>query len=643
MNDSEYDSQPFAELYDVLPQAVVWLKPICNEDQSVIIDFEFTYCNREALKYLQISSNQLSTLRLSNSPTLTDELRAKILQEMIGVYQTGVPSVTNIYNEALNKYARVFRTKLRDGILSVVEDRTTENLIINQQEEQAEHVNEQKSLLDNLLKFSPAGISVTEVIRDADGNIIDGRTILSNDAAEQFLGVPKSVYLEKTVSEIAPDIMTSPLYQMSMQTLETGEPFHTQYYFEPAGKWIELSVSRMSADHLVNIFTDITNTKQTQLQLEKAADRLQAVFNAAQSGMFTFAPVTDGNSEVVDFRFVITNPTFAAYVQQVPETLQGQLGSKFFPGYLHNGVFDMYKKTYLTGDTLRQDIHYSVDGHDLYLDLMSTKIDNEVLVTFTDHTALKQTQFTLEKLVDELKRSNASLEEFAHAASHDLKEPIRKISTFSARLKTTLESRMSDLEQDLFRRMQNATERMAQLVDDLLSYSHLSLTPPEKQQVDLNKKLQLVITDLEVQIEEKRAEVSVEQLPVVNGYPRQLQQLFQNLLSNALKYTNPTTPPQIRVTAHETTGADVAINIPVAEAGRRFHHIQVADNGIGFDPQYAEQIFQMFQRLHGRSEYSGTGVGLSIARKVTDNHHGYIWATGTPGEGAVFHVLLPAE
>ena len=301
----------------------------------------------------------------------------------------------------------------------------------------------------------------------------------------------------------------------------------------------------------------------------------------------------------------------------------------------------MYKKTYLTGETLREDIHYHADGMDLYLDLLSTKVDGEVLVTFTDHTALKKTQFQLEKLVDDLKRSNAYLEEFAHAASHDLKEPIRKVRTFSDRLKTSLTGRMNDKETDLFERMQNATDRMTILVDDLLSYSHVSATPLQMEDVDLNEKLRFVLSDLEVQVEEKKAVIGIGPLPTVKGYRRQLQQLFQNLLGNALKYSKPGEPPQIRINSRTVTGADVPLDLPAQQAGKRYYLIEVADNGIGFEQQYAHKIFGMFQRLHGRSEYAGTGVGLSIARKVVENHKGYIWAESEPGKGSSFKVLLP--
>lgn len=641
MNQTKFDNALFAELYDVQPQAITWMKPLWSEDEKTVIDFEFVYSNPEGLNYLNLTPAQFKGLRLSTSPTLNDTLRKAVLEELTTVYFTGNESKTTLYNSVLNKYARVLRTRLRDGVLTVIEDRSEENRIIKQLEEKTEQLQQQKTLLDNILTNSSNGISVSKVLRDEQGTVIDAITILANDAAVKYIGLPKETYFTKRATEIEPDIIGSPYYQQCIKTLETGESFLTQYQMQSTGRWLELTVSKLDDDHLIQVFTDVTPIRESQLQLEKAAGRLKAVFNASQSGMFIFAPEYNAQNEIVDFRFLITNPTFASYVGQTPEVLQGALGSTYFPGYLHNGVFDMYKKTYLTGETQRQDVHYNVDEHDLYLDLMSTRIHDGVLVTFTDYTAIKKTQLQSERLVEELRQSNVKLEEFAHAASHDLKEPIRKISVFSDRLKSSLSSRMTEEENGIFDRMQNATERMALLVDDLLSYSHVNLKPVETEDVDLNKKITAVLADLELQVEDKKASITVGKLPVVKGYRRQLQQLFQNLISNALKYGKPGERPEITITSSVISGADAPLVLPATDREKAFYLVEVADNGIGFDPKYAESIFQLFQRLHGRSEYSGTGIGLSIARKVADNHKGFLWAKGEPGKGATFFVMLP--
>lgn len=630
------DERLIASFFNEQPQPAFYMVPIWQEEGEQIVDFEYSFCNKEFYLYTGLPGEKIIGKRMFNSPAISvDDIRNKFFEQLKDVYLNNTKVYDKLYNPDLKKYYSFTRNKVQGGVLTVMQDRTEEYLMLQQLEEQTAFTN-------NILKHSSSGITVTEVIRNSAGEVIDGKTILANKAAEAFLGVSKEEYQQKTIAESDPAILKSPIYQLSLKTLETGEPFQTQYYFEPAKKWIELSVSKMDEGHLINLFTDVTATKEAQLQLEKAAERLQAVFNASQSGMFTFSPVFDDMNELVDFRFVITNPSFAAYVGETPASLQGQLGSRFFPGYLHNGVFAMYKETFLTGKTLHKELHYNVDGHDLYLDLLSTKVDDEVLVTFTDYTALKKSQFQLEKLVEDLRRSNAYLEEFAHVASHDLKEPIRKIHTFSDRLKLSLGDRLTETEISIFDRMQTATERMTLLMDDLLSYSHISLTPKQAEEVNLNTKIKLVISDLEVLVEEKKAEIHIGELPVVKGHKRQLQQLFQNLIGNALKYTKKGEQAIIHIRSKKINGQDVTIPLPTELSDREYYLIEVEDNGIGFEQQYAERIFGMFQRLHGRSEYAGTGVGLSIARKVVENHGGYIWAVSEPGAGATFKVLLPA-
>jgi light-regulated signal transduction histidine kinase (bacteriophytochrome) len=245
---------------------------------------------------------------------------------------------------------------------------------------------------------------------------------------------------------------------------------------------------------------------------------------------------------------------------------------------------------------------------------------------------LAHTNEILQRTNEDLQRSNQNLEEFAHAASHDLKEPVRKIHFFTHQLKEQLSTHLKESERHSFNRIENAAKRMGNLIDDLLLYSHVSHRPFETEAVDLNYKVQRVLEDLELYIEEKKAVIHVEKLPIVNGYRRQLQQLFQNLISNALKYSKSDVTPQIIITASTVT-----------ENGKAYHLISVQDNGIGFEPEYAERIFQMFTRLHGKGEYSGTGVGLSIAKKVAENHNGFIRAESLPGKGSTFSVYLPVE
>lgn len=622
-----------SSILDASFNGIYSLKAVRNTTGN-ILDFEYLFANDNITKTLKHSStevvgNYMLQLIPENKNNGFFDLFCKVLE-------TGkaVQDVTHFEASGIDEWYDYIIVPIDEDTLVV----TTQ--AITAQKKAALQIEQQRNLLDNVMKHSPSGITVTEFLRDEQGVVYDGRTIVANAISEKFVGLPVQQLLQQKLSEVDPDMPSSDLFKNAVSTLETDEPFIMQYYVAPTDRWLELSVARMDADHVINVFTDITTIKKSELEIRESIERLAAVFNAAQSGMFTFKPEYNADADIVDFRFVITNSNFASYIGQTPEVLKGELGSTWFPGYLHNGVFDMYRQTFLTGKTQRQNVHYNVDGLDIYLDLMSTKVGNELLVTFTDYTQLQTVQLQLQRHIEELKRSNAILEEFAHAASHDLKEPVRKVQVFSDRLKRSLSS-LSDEQNFLFDRVENATRRMSLLIDDLLDYSHVSMGIDMLEKVDLNEKLQSVIGDLEVAIQDKGATVTIGELPTVTGHRRQLQQLFHNLVQNALKYSKADVAPHITITADVVRGHQALFPLPAEKKGDIFYLIQVRDNGIGFDPEYAEKIFKMFQRLHGKSEYSGSGVGLAIVRKVVDNHKGFITAEGKRGEGATFKILLP--
>ncbi|MFL5810802.1 MAG: ATP-binding protein [Flavisolibacter sp.] len=644
MEGTRYDTMLFAELYDMHPQAIVWMHPVRQGTGQQITDFEFGYSNEKGLRYLNMTKEQFYGYRLSNTPSLTEDLRKKFFEEMVMVYTSGNISESTVFNPALDKHARILRSKLRDGVLTVVQDITNERRIIKQLEDQSKQLRDQKTLLDNILEKSSNGISVIEVIRDQNGKVIDALTIMTNDAAVKYVGLPREIFISKKASEIQPAIKQSRYYGDCIKTLETGEAFTMQYFLEITGRWLELTVSKLDDHHLIFVFSDITPLKEVQLELEKAAVKLKSVFDSAQTGMFTFAPEYNDRGQIVDFRFIMVNATIAEYAAQPRESLEGHLGVAWFPGYLTNGEFDLYKRCFETGTPQRTELHYNFNGRDYFFDLQIIKIEgDQLLVCLTDQTTLRKSQLELEQTIHALKRSNAHLEDFAHAASHDMKEPIRKIMTFMSKLKFTLLPRMTESEINLFDRVENSATRMQLLIDDLLQFSHVSGDHRAHEMVDLKEKAEKVLADLELLVQEKNAQVIVNPLPVIKGNRRQLQQLLQNIIGNALKYSKPDQPPIITIDYRMVNSAEFAEYLPSVEEGTRFHFIEVSDNGIGFEPEYAEQIFEMFERLHGRSEYSGTGVGLAIAQKVVENHKGFIWAEGQPGKGASFKILFPAD
>jgi light-regulated signal transduction histidine kinase (bacteriophytochrome) len=225
-------------------------------------------------------------------------------------------------------------------------------------------------------------------------------------------------------------------------------------------------------------------------------------------------------------------------------------------------------------------------------------------------------------------------------ASHDLQEPLRKIQSFGDVLKNQYANELGT-GKDYIDRMQAAAKRMSVLIRDLLNYSRINTRQNKSAPVVLNDIIELLLTDMEVAIRETNARPEVGPLPVIEGDVTQLSQLFQNLLSNALKFRDPNRRPLIQVTCQRVTAADLPVSVQPSRAAAAYYRIDVVDNGIGFDEQYANRIFQVFQRLHSKSQYAGTGIGLAICEKVAANHGGGITARSQPGQGATFSVYFP--
>ena len=246
--------------------------------------------------------------------------------------------------------------------------------------------------------------------------------------------------------------------------------------------------------------------------------------------------------------------------------------------------------------------------------------------------ARQQVIHTLQRTAQRLEESNQELQDFAYVASHDLQEPLRKVQVFGDRLNHTCQDRLSEKGQDYLARMLNAAVRAQALVNDLLSFSRVTTQAKPFTPTDLSQVMTGVLLDLEVRIEQTGATVDVDPLPTIDADSTQMQQVFQNLLSNALKFHKPGVAPQIQVRVQR---------YPMG--GKEVCELRVIDNGIGFDVKYCDRIFQPFQRLHGRKAYEGSGIGLAICRKVIRRHGGMLQADSQPGEGATFIATLPVH
>ncbi len=264
-----------------------------------------------------------------------------------------------------------------------------------------------------------------------------------------------------------------------------------------------------------------------------------------------------------------------------------------------------------------------------------------IIGTTRDVTELREHEKSLEDKILELNRSNRELEEFAYVASHDLQEPLRKISTFSQRLQLRFGNKLGDDGNTYIARMVAACDNMRKLIDNLLEFSRISLNNPPPELVDLGLVAKQVLEDLDLNIAETNTKVSVGPLPEVEAIASQMQQLFANILSNSIKFRREDVPLEITINCAEATEQDKKqFQLDNLET---YYLIHIRDNGVGFEQQYATKIFQLFQRLQGKSEYPGTGIGLSICKKIVTNHKGVIYAESEPGNGAEFFIILPQK
>lgn len=254
-------------------------------------------------------------------------------------------------------------------------------------------------------------------------------------------------------------------------------------------------------------------------------------------------------------------------------------------------------------------------------------------------TKVRNTEYALGNRIEDLNRSNKDLEEFAYIASHDLQEPLRKISTFGQRLATKFKDVLNNEAEEYLTRLMSSTETMRQLIDNLLEYSRVTRNLQSFEKIDLNIILKTVINELDLVIEETGTTITHSGLPSIMAMPLQIKQLFINLITNAIKFRRKDVPCIINISAIPLS-ADEYAEYGLA-VGKQFFNIKFTDNGIGFEKEYAEKIFIIFQRLHGKADYPGSGIGLSICKKIVDNHHGIMNAESNLGEGAIFNIIIP--
>ncbi|MBD2059503.1 PAS domain S-box protein [Oculatella sp. FACHB-28] len=382
--------------------------------------------------------------------------------------------------------------------------------------------------------------------------------------------------------------------------------------------------------------TDVTERKQAEVNLAASETLYRRLFESAQDGILVVAPE---NGSITD-----ANPSLLKLLGYAYQEL---VGKKLWEiGFVSDAEGQLTFQTLMEQGDLRYDnlLLRTRYGRHIEVEFISNVYQagsrQVIQCNVRDITERRQTEAELRQFTTRLQQSNQELEDFAAIASHDLQEPLRKIQAFGDRLKSQYSQALTHEGQDYLERMQTAARRMQVLINDLLSVSRITTRAKPFVKVNLNEVIQEVLSDLEIQIQRVKAQITVEELPTIDADPLQMRQLLQNLLSNALKFHQPDVPPIVLIRSQIFNSACPDGSNPLQNARCQ---IIVTDNGIGFAQNYTDRIFTVFQRLHSSSEYEGTGIGLAICRKIAERHGGTITASSVPGQGSTFTIVLPLQ
>ena len=476
----------------------------------------------------------------------------------------------------------------------------------------------------NLFETMTEGFALHEIMYDEQHQPVDYRLLEVNPAFEQMTGLTRADLVGKRLRELRPDVDLSWVERYA-RVARTGESLRFEDYSVLLGKHVEVLVYWLGENRVASLSIDVTQRRHDQQALLNSEARLRrlvdsniiGIIYADASGRVTLA--NDAFLQIIGFNREDMDAGLINWVSMTPPD-QLSLDELGINEAMQRGACTPYEKEYIRKDGSRVSV---LIGYAYF------KEDAPPYICFIlDLTARKQAEAALGSYAQQLERSNRELQDFAFVASHDLQEPLRKIQAFGDRLKSSLEDRLAEDERDYLERMMNSANRMRNMVNDLLALSRVTTRAQPFEPVMLNDVIVEVLSDLEVRIERSCGRVEVGDLPQVYGDPMQLHQLLQNLVGNALKFHKLDQPPTVKVTSQ------------LVEDGKCLQ-ISVRDDGIGFDEQYVDRIFQPFQRLYGMGQYEGSGIGLAICRKIVEHHSGQITAHSVPGQGADFIVTLP--
>ncbi|MFO8232533.1 MAG: PAS domain-containing protein [Longimonas sp.] len=493
------------------------------------------------------------------------------------------------------------------------------------------------------------------LLMDSDGVFRD-----CNDTVPEIFGRPRSEIIGSRFS----DDKWNGLRSDGTPLANTEFPFWVAYYerkpvmgevmgiYPPDAppRWIRVNARplfELDEDDPYGVFIcfeDITDEQLKDEALQTSRDVLSSVLTSSLDGIVVYSAVRDTRGTIVDFECVLVNPQGEKLLKVSAEEIIGARMLDLLPEHADQGLFDAYVDVIRTGQPYEDELRLAdTNGGMTWCQVMVVKIEDGIAVTFRDVSERREAAQAMSVANEKLEQRNRALRDFAYIASHDLQEPLRKISAFSNLVIQDYGDKFDDTGRHYLERMEDAARRMSQLISDLLVYSRITTRARPFEEVDLNAIVQNVLTDLSMRIKDVDGTVHVDDMPTIEADATQIRQLLQNLIGNALKFHRPDVPPEINVETAVINRHDLDNEVPVQANCTSVCRLRIADNGIGFESKYVDRIFTPFQRLHGRSEYEGTGMGLAICRRIVERHGGSIAVESVPDEGTTFTVWLPVR
>ncbi len=516
------------------------------------------------------------------------------------------------------KDGTTFEGEVSSSLFTDADGNTKTSMIIrdvSERKKAEEALMESEGKYRSMFTNSLQNIGIYEMVRDGNGEIVDWVVLDVNPPLEKQLGAPLPSMRGKRLTDLwglggskdgierSKEIMSSGEGQM-FET-EWGDRSYLASYF-PIGK-----------DRLAAVGIDITERKRAEDMLKQSEAKYRNLFEVMVEALQICELFWDENERPVDVLILDVNPAYERQTGIGREEVVGRRISEILP-VIEPGWFERYGEVVRTGRPVNfEEYNASLDKwFEVHASALPER--NHFAAIFTDITERKKAE-------EDLRRSNAELQQFAYVASHDLQEPLRMVTAYLGLLNKKFGGELSPQAKEYMSTAVRGSERMRQLIDDLLQFSRIDSRKKELAPVDLNKVARAVESSLHLAIGEAKAQVTIDPLPTVMADEGQMTQVLQNLVSNAIKFRGPEVP-RVEVTAQHK-GHDWIIAIK--------------DNGIGIDPKYHENLFKMFQRLHTNERYPGTGIGLAISKKIVERHGGRIWVESKKGEGSTFFFTIP--